>query len=493
MNDWLWPHLTADETERVAACLAEFRAPRPNRGQLTTFADDPELQKLEKRFLPQSPIQLVEKSLIGRVLVSTVGFRPLPVILTTLMIRPSKLYLLHSQDSRPMAEKVRDDPFVKSLGLHPVRDIILRSVDLVDAPFNYGRLRDIIEENPSKEFVIDISGGVKVMGISLATAAFWLRLPVIYLLGTEVMGIIEPFSERLSSLENPFTYFGSPDIDSLVYLFNQSDYDAALAVCVNLRETIGDVRTLGKLDVLAEFITLFRDWDMFVHSVAADTPDRKLASRLAQVLQKMDRLGLSFANRACLEDNLRFLMNLEQTWKPKLRNNAELHRLIDIIAGARRRAAAGKYDDAAARLYRSLEMGASIALAEHCRIGDAAKPDFAYFDHLFGSPAATAGQFRELAAYEMPRERLGLKDQMVLLRLSEVPQLHTVFYIYRSMEGDGLMEIRNRSTLAHGTIPVDAESYRRFECKVSNIIGRIVGLDRLNDLLAQATHPVLIL
>jgi len=488
--DWLWPLLSSDERQLVESCLGAFECDDPDRKKLIELANDSRITDLEKRYLPQSQEQIVEIGLKHRVLICSVGLRPMPVILSTLLLAPTKLYLLHSRESRRYAEEIRDDADVQRSGLNRVQSTILHEISLTDAPQNYSVLQEIIKENPGAEFVVDVSGGVKVMGVSLATAAFWLRLPVVYLLGREIKGVIKPFSERLTHLQNPFTYFGSPDFRSIVNQFSLGEYDAAIDVCRNLQETVGDVRLLGKLDILIEFIEIYRDWDLFLHSAAKDSAKRKLATRLRSTLGKMKRLGLSFANQDDLHRNLEFLEHLERTWKPNERNNSEPHRLVDVFAAAQRRAKVGKFDDALARCYRCLEMTASIALMRDCHINNTHRPDLSFFIDKYGSDGEFRKAFKRRAGFDLNEDSgLGLKDQMTLLYLSGRKTLREISEIYLGMEKNHLMEKRNRSTLAHGTIPVAREEYEGFEKKTRLIISYLFGKGEFTRILDMAEHP----
>ena len=489
---WLWEQLSPESKSLVEKTIQAFADPQTDRGRLIELANSQDIQTLEKQYLPQKPQPDDIQRLKGRALIASVGFRPMPVILSALLLEPTKLYLLHSQESRRFAEQVRDDEFIQNLGLDPVKDILLREISLTDAPQNYGVLQEIVAENPDTEFVVDVSGGVKVMGVSLASAAFWLRLPVVYMLGKEVKGIIEPFSEELTLLKNPFVHFGSPDFRSIANLFALGEYDAAMNVCRNLQETIGDVSLLGKLDILLEFIELYRDWDLFLHSQAEDTPQRKLGTRLRVIRGKMRRLGLVIADEDALDANQAFLDALEKSWQLNKRNNSEPYRLVDIFAAAQRRAAVGKYDDAIARCYRCMEMSASIALIDQCALKDTKEPDLNFFIVHLGSEAKLQEAFRKKAGYALnPGGGLGLKDQMTLLTLSPDKKHQSMGNIYFGMEKGNLMELRNRSTLAHGTIPVTREEYQRFEGKTRQIIDFLFEKGEFDRLLAMAKHPSL--
>lgn len=488
MLDWLWPQLTDDEVRLLHECIDAFAQPTPNAQQLRDLAT--RVAELEKRYVQLNPAQHPTEALLGRILVCTVGMRPLPVILSVLLLQPTKLYLLHSNESRRSAEQIRDDPYVQGLGLHPTNDIVLRTISLTDAPENYGHLQRIVNENPNRQLVIDISGGVKVMGVSLAAAAFWLRIPVVYQLGEEVAQTIRPFSEQLTELQNPFIYFGSTELRAIQDLFRIGDYDAALAICHNLRTTVGDVQTLGKLDVLEEFVRVYRDWDAYAHSPLADNSTRRLATRLRVVTGRMKRLGLSFADPNQVQENLAILSTIEDSWQPEQRNNSDTNRLADIYACSMRRGNAGKYDDAVARLYRCLEMAATICLVRDCAVNDVDKPNLSWLEERYGGAEGLAGAFQKAAGFLLGSRRLGLKDQMVLLSLSGDKRHKQIAAIFTGLEKSGLMEARNRSILAHGTVPVREEEYRQIDQKTKDIISFVFPdkLD-LDALLRQATHP----
>lgn len=489
---WLQPFLTADEVARLTAALAEFAQGAANAKRLRDAAEA--VADLEKRLMAYHPAQVVDERLRGRILLCSVGFRPLPVILSTLMIQPTQLYLLHSPDSYQHAVAVRDDPALRVLKTLSPQQIHLRPLSLTDAPQNYALLQTIVQENPGQAFVVDISGGVKVMGTSLAAAAFWQRIPVIYQLGEEIGGTIKPFSERLIQVENPFVYFGSAELRSIEELFSHAEYDAALAVCRHLADSTSDRGMLGTLQLLTEFIHVYRDWDAFVHSQPQAGATRKLATRLHKTTQTMQRLRLTFANATHVQQNLAFLTQLEQTWQPAQPNQVDRYRIMDLFAAAQRRAATGKYDDAVARLYRCVEMSAALCLREDCRLGACDPPGFDYFVEQMGSLTHLQAAFAAVAHYPLPTARLTLADQMTLLSFSPQATHQRLVASYRDLAQEGLLAMREQSILAHGTVAVRQEEYEQFQQKCIALLSEVVGGQaELVALLQQASHPHLTL
>lgn len=490
-QDWV-EKIAPEDQETVQQILTAFSNPTIERSELDRLANAPQTLALEKKYVPQLkqnrlPLMNCE------VLVCPVGFRPAPVLLIILILKPKMVYLLHSSDSRRYAEMIRDDPDIQHLGLSPDQDVHLKEISLTNAPDNYEVIRTIVQQSPKQQVVVDITGGVKVMGVSLAAAAFWQRLPVIYLLGEEIKGIIKPFTEQLYLLQNPYDHFGDTEFKLLKGFFDSHNYDAALNICTSLRDSVGDVSTLGKLDILAEFIQVYRDWDAFSHSGWEAHENRKLATRLRVLIGKMNRFGLSLADPARLQGNLAFLEKIETLWQPNQRNLADPYRLIDIFCAAQRRAKAGKYDDAVARLYRCLEMSATILLVEDWEILTPKKPNLQKLAAAIGGEEQLQEKFRQLAQYELPAGGLGLNDQMSLLMAGDLKKHKQLTGIYTGMKNGDLIEHRNRSTLAHGTVPVSEPIYQQFCQKTKTILSWVVGQEDLTSLLQQATHPELTL
>ena len=488
--EWLREKASESEISRLTEVFHLFADEGADREQLIQAARD--VEDIEKRLVSHNPEQLVDPELKARILICSVGFRPLPVILTTLIVHPTKLYLLHSVESYQAATQIRGDLVGRNLWANPDERIILRSVSLTEAPENYDHLQNILTENPNGDFLVDGSGGVKVMGLSLAAAAFWHRVPVVYQLGEEVKGIVKPFSAKLITLANPFEHFGSTELRSIQNLFQSGNYDAASALCDNMREGIGDISTLGKLDILQEFIQVYSNWDSFAHSRLEDDSTRKTAERLRAVQDKMARFGLNFAGDAQIADNIRFLEEIEKTWTSNLDSINDKFRLVDIYASSQRRARAGKYDDAVARLYRCLEMSASIYL-RRCGIDNVKKPDLEFFVNALGGEQALMDAFQRWTVYSFPKGRpLGLKDQMALLALSKQRFHEQVAGIYQGMEKSKLLERRNQSILAHGTVPISPDDYKAFDRATRKIVSSVVGKKgEFEKLLQCATHPTI--
>ena len=482
-------NLPNSDREQIEQIIQNFSKAGDDRSQLSIIANSADTLTLEKRYVPA--LNIARNSVLPcDVLVCPVGFRPAPLLLIALILKPKQLYLVHSSDSRRQAESVRDDPDIQLLGLNPDKDIHLRQVDLTSAPDNYDVIREVVQKHSREQIIVDISGGIKVMGVSLAAAAFWQRLPVVYLFGEEVQGIIKPFTEQLTILQNPYSHFGDTEFILLSALFNTHNYDAALKICLSLRESVGDVATLGTLDILGELIEIYRDWDSFTHSQWEDSQQRKIATRFRVLIGKFDRLDLNLIPLPLLKSNLLFLERIEQSWQANKRNIADEHRLIDILCGAERRAKQGKYDDAVARLYRCLEMSATIFLVRDWGLENPRNPNMSKLTTNMGGYDKLRQKFQQLAGYELPKT-LGLNDQMMLLKIGGQHREINGTYEKMATGSPSLMEWRNRSTLAHGTVPVTQAVYQQFFHLTKDVVSRVVAKKEFKNLTNQATHPQL--
>lgn len=488
---------TAEEWEYCRDKLAVFDDVQADRKQLAEVANDPQIVALEKKYVPVLNKEQ-SQDIKCETLISTVGFRPQPVLLTILCLNPERVFLLHTADSRPMAEQVRDDSDIQSSGLVPNEDVILKTISETNAPRNYDILQQEVLPQGIGRIVVDPTGGRKIMGVSLSAFAFWRRIPMVYLQGKEIKGIVRPFSERLTLVENPYDHFGDPDLSLIEELFDLGNYPAALDVCRRLLNTVRDPTTWSMLSILEELITICRDWDAFLHSHEdKDLEDRRLGTRLDTLQSKLKQLSFQIAEEGQIEANRQFLEVAEETWRPG-RNNAEPHRLVDIFMNAERRARLGQYDDAIARLYRCLEMSATIQLMERLEIDSPNKITHGRLADAVGGPDILHEKYHEVRQRELlvsDNALWGLDDQMAFLEIIEPS--NPIPAIYRAMReetraGGSLMDKRNRSILAHGTIPITRQGYRQFKGKIEAIIRNAVGPKNFQDLQQQASHPRLI-
>ena len=157
-------------------------------------------------------------------------------------------------------------------------------------------------------------------------------------------------------------------------------------------------------------------------------------------------------------------------------------RLASLLNNARRRYEENKYDDAIARLYRSLELIAQIRLTKQYSLSSSnidveylkkRNLDEEYIDKL--------SNFRN----EQDNIRLSLFQDYELLCYLNYDL--GIFFMNNKSEISNCLEFRNKSILAHGLNNLSKEEYYKFEAivlEIANILN-----ENISDFLNQTMFP----
>lgn len=441
---------------------------------------------LEKNYIPQIPEnKTISEKLKSNVLISTVGFQPEPVILTILILKPSIVYLLHSNDSLSFAEKIINDKDIKISNI----EFKFKEIFEYNSVENYKIIKNILDEiSKDKKIAIDLTGGGKMMVSSISLAAFYFHLPMVYLQSMKIGGLVIPFSEKLKLIENPFDYFGDVDLKLVEEFFNSHFYDAAIKTCKNMENYIKDLATLKKIELLKELISVYREWDAFMHSKYCENFKREkplLSERLKLIVNKFKKLNLVNCLPENIENNIIFLENLDKSFKNSL-NIVDEYRIVDIYLCALRKGTEkqAKYDDGIARLYRCIEMCFTYKL-KSLGLNDVSNPDYLELcKKLNINLNDLKNKFKEFSKKELiPGEPLALDNQVYLLK--SINQDDKMVKIYEDIKEE--IKMRNRSILAHGTRPSTEEDWEKFKKKTIQIIKFTIGEKRFKELAGEKT------
>ncbi len=185
----------------------------------------------------------------------------------------------------------------------------------------------------------------------------------------------------------------------------------------------------------------FHAWDLFEHGEARDllTPNGRYVSAYLPLLARLSRLT---------------------------RDQLSVELVFDLLANAKRRAAQGQYDNAAARLYRATEMIGQVELGrtlagEKSFIVDAPRPAL---------PDLPADIREQYVAFTRENDRLllGLRETFLLLAKMHNPV--GLLYQENMNRMTSALKNRNESILAHGTKPVDRVQYRSMVTELQGFI-----------------------
>jgi CRISPR-associated protein (TIGR02710 family) len=417
-------------------------------------------------------------------LIISVGGTEAPIVKSIGEHKPKYICFLCSQKTVELIPNIRKmlvEQFGDDLPSFKDHKIILD--DENDLIHCYQKARECIAQLEvwgvaAADTVVDYTGGTKQMSVALGLATVKEGYEFSYIGGDRRtkagVGIVLDGSEVVRSGINPWSLYAVDDKKLIAKYFNHYQFLAAKEICDTLanRQVLDD-SLKGFFKIISQLCTIYDLWDKFQHLEA-----------LKQTKSALEQIKNYFAfNRQVkyqqfvsdVEANFERLKGLCPDSKPPKTPNR--HLVIDLVANAERRATEGKYDDAVARLYRSLEMVAQVAITEpplqakdagnfpKDKLPDSLKED--YIQHYERDGKIKLGMealFRVLKAIDPPH-----------------PQAETFFAYYNELRN--VQNARNQSILAHGLTPIKVEDYERLHtilCKRMNL-GNLVEFAKLPD------------
>ncbi|MGB9622936.1 MAG: TIGR02710 family CRISPR-associated CARF protein, partial [Candidatus Bathyarchaeia archaeon] len=281
--------------------------------------------------------------------------------------------------------------------------------------------------------VVDYTSGTKAMTAALAMLATLYDVEELsYIAGKREVGIVQPGTEKIVAVR-PYFATAERRMEMAVQLFNRSQFEAAISVLMQICRSTSDPAVLNRLKPLLLLAKAYALWDRFTHRNA---------------FRYLLRLKISSLNQ-----NKRFLgLFLESVKKGA---ESEPYLIADLLNNAERRAKdEHKYDDAVARLYRTVELIAQYLLRRKCHV-DPSDVDVREIPHELMSKWGIS--------LEAKRVRLGLEMDYQLLEIKG-------YEIGRKYAHDDklkdLLSKRNMSILAHGLQSVDKQTYTQLHNKV---------------------------
>ncbi len=317
------------------------------------------------------------------------------------------------------------------------------------------------QEIPDKNIIVDYTGGTKVMSAALLLATAGRSFGFNYVGGDvrskEGLGVVQNGHEQMYEDMNPWSAFAEEERRQMVTLFNARRYGAVIQIMENYKRALPP-----QIESYFKFVRLlshgFLYWDQFQHKKAQDCLQKGVAA-LDQHLKyypgdQYDQLEKE------LQQHIEYLSNLlEKTNQMQNFNNILIKELIN---NARRRIQDKSFDDAAARIYRALELYGQICFAKTIGCSnDKVKPE--------KIPQSLRDEY--IHKYRDPHTdmmKLPLQATFTVLRATghEAGQR---FFEYEKKIKD-IQSNRNRSILAHGIQPVSEHAAQSILETVSDFV-----------------------
>lgn len=366
---------------------------------------------------------------------------------------PDKIVFFGSADSKEtvssLKEQYREE---KKKGLADDEFIMITGVD----DFNecFGKMRRKIEECEDHGIIIDYTSGTKTMTMSAAICSMLYHKKLNLISGERGKdGIVIPGTENQRE-QNLYSAYDELLLDKVKDLFNSYRFEDA-------RSTLNEIVILKDRGTYGKMIDAYDRWDKFTHNAAFEILKDVKDGRVSE--------NKAFLGKLVHNKDLKFF-------------------IVDLINNAARRIEEGKYDDAVARLYRTIELIAQTRLMNMKLIEEGRFKDYMVFAIRLDMLKEKLGD-EAVNKYRDGHEEKDTENGVIKVGLSGS---YALLYdlndeLGLKFNGDGrlqnLLQSRNRSILAHGLAPVEKNSAEELFGIVVEYT-RMVSSDKLSEMAA---------
>jgi len=388
-------------------------------------------------------------------MIISVGGTPEPVVKSLLENKPEYVCFFASQQSIDNIGEIKN--CLKSEGYY-IKDYKVMCDDADDLVHCYEKalecsLKLEAEGIEADKVVVDYTAGTKTMTAALALATVGHGYNFSYVSGKERtkngLGIVVSGTEVVKEGISPWQIFAVEEKKRISLFISTFQYEAAISI---LRQTMKNLRSRDKeiWSGIAKTLEGFQAWDNFDHKNAMTF----LSSGIKQ-LDMCKKFGLNKPIGdflAKVKDNFLELDNIGK--KTKFFNKMDLLLVRDLVSNAYRRYLQNKYDDAVARLYRSIEMVGQISFekAFGCSTSDV-------------SPEKLPEKIREELIQRyifLDEEKINLPLYATFRVLKEINHPAGLIFFENEESIKKIIFARNASILAHGTQHIEKETCEKF-------------------------------
>ena len=364
---------------------------------------------------------------------------------------PDKIVFFGSEESIETVESLKEQYYEKKgKELENYEFVGLKDID--DFYECYTRIEEEVkeEEKEGNEIIIDYTSGTKTMTTSAAICAMLYQKKLSLVAGKRgENGVVIPGTEA-ARVQNLFAAYDKYLLDRAKEAFNSYRFGEAMGY-------LDRIVALEDKEEYKKLVKAYDLWDKFEHEKAFQMLTGVKAGETAYNKSFLGRL----TNAGEREDFI----------------------LVDLMNNARRRMEEGKYDDAVARLYRTVELIAQYRLKMKYEI-DTSDVDTWHLKTL-GMERKVLEKYEELRD-EKGKIKLPLRKDFELLQdLGD--EVGKKFLEDKKMQD--LLSRRNNSILAHGLVPVKREDAERMFESVRGYVELVV--EDAKGLMIESEFPKL--
>lgn len=386
----------------------------------------------------------------------SVGGSPAPVLFTLRKHQPKRVWYFCSAGSRDVADDIH-----RQLDWHPERDIIEVECFEELGPC-YRALRTALPEFlrkwrvPGCEVMVDYTGGTKTMSAALVLAATELFEHFSYVGGEQRekagLGVTVDGKERILYQSNPWSALAIREIERAADLWQDCQFDAVGRI---LRHTAARVPNRLRFETLATISDALAARHRLDFK-QAKTLARPTLGKIPALYDGCDDLGLGAL--------VHTLVDLCQECDKGEASPVLLRELLDNTL---RTAGQHRFEDAAARLYRAMEMQAQLWLTE--------ATTGAFINGKLKENHPLPEALKDFCQRNASGEILLSMDQAfrALDRLGDVRARAIVaeLNLGKKNRWHAATEKRNTSILAHGVTPISSDGFTAMKAIASELLG----------------------
>jgi len=406
-------------------------------------------------------------------LILTMGNSPDPLIFSIKRLEANYVVFIGTQESFRNSLDIT----VAQSGLSPNQ---YDRLEIADSPEEIGPLcalfqkaKHWLEAREVSQVVADPTGGRKWMSAGAVMAASFLGIPMFYVDAQYKEGKVIPDTMKTVSLGNAYDQTGFVVAAQGREAYNDSNFEEAAGHFSRITPTLAHQKLLYQ--GLAGVCTQLARWDRFEHYSSS------LSNELEDAIQQIETVLKSGGGDLALADfvkNMRlfrdYLVATEATKQLLVATEAtkqlSISFIADIFQNAKRCIIRNRYDDAVARLYRTLEAISQYLLKHDFEI-DTDEPSYEKLDK------AKHAEFSANFPNQQVPKKLDLMSSMILLNVLGSPAITGLFPsgAKKSFTFNGLLEKRNSSILAHGLKPIDQKGAEKFAEKLEQLLTSLFG------------------
>lgn len=302
-----------------------------------------------------------------KILICTVGGSPQPLIASITYHCPDRVIFVASKTSRLTIK--HDIEAQLHVPLQDTQIITLEDeqnllTSVKNMRIDIKKTLDDWQCHADYPLLADFTGGTKVMSAALVLSLVESNVRFTYVGGNtrtkDGLGIVTTGNETILPLDNPWDILALRELQTIAHSFAACQFDT-------VAKTAGILAS--KADTQKPYYTTLKNmgnayglWDIFQHKRALtelERTKRELAPYAIQ--QRLKNVYATITNNAAFLTTVCEDMQHIRGGKNLPPETGKAY-ILDILANAQRRATAGRYDDAVARLYSAIEKAAKIRL-----------------------------------------------------------------------------------------------------------------------------------